>query len=148
MKWIFAAVCFFVVTESCLLAATVPAGTTLSVRTGHQISSHTRAGKHFKGTLAENVVVNGKIVLDANTPVVGVIEASRANARRSSDLTLDLTSIAVHGNSIPVKTTGGFQPEVPVKSSRQARYGFSVGETYFPPGTKLEFRLAQPLQFN
>jgi hypothetical protein len=130
-------------------AATIPSGTTLAVRTIGAISSHARQGGTFQAALDRDVVVNGQVVLSAGTPCSGVIEASRASrsSTSSSPLSLDLTGISVQGQSVPVKTTGGVQPNVRAKTTRQARGGSSAGETTFAPGTKMEFRLAQPLNF-
>jgi hypothetical protein len=138
--------CVWAATPSSSLAATVPAGTTLSVKTVGAISSHTRAGGVFTATLDRAVGTNGKILLPAGTQIAGIVEASRGNPTRSAPLTLNLTSVSVDGKTIPIKTTGEFQPQAQAKTTRQSRGGFSVGKSTFPAGTKLEFRLAQPLQ--
>jgi hypothetical protein len=64
-------------------AATVPAGTTLVVRTLDTIHSNDRVGRTFKAELDQSVVANGKAVLPKGTKVVGKIEASQANPRNS-----------------------------------------------------------------
>ncbi len=130
------------------LSATIPAGTTLTVRTMYAISSHEKVGRTFVAQLDQNVTINGSVALRAGTQFAGKVEASRGRSTtRSSPLTLNLTGVSVSGRIVPVKTTGGFQPEVKAKTAKQSRGGFSVGETTFPPGTKLEFRLAKPLIF-
>jgi hypothetical protein len=48
-------------------AATIPAGTTLLVRTNQTISSNDPVGKTFSAQLANDVVVAGKVVLRAGT---------------------------------------------------------------------------------
>ncbi len=132
--------------QTSLLAATVPAGTPIVVRTGGAISSHAKPGKSFTGTLDQNVVVQGKTVLRAGAHVSGVIEASRGSRSSTSSepLTLDLTAVTANGRMVPIKTTGSVQPK-PAKTTRQSRGGFSFGESTFPAGTRLEFHLAQPL---
>ena len=130
---------------SSLSAATVPAGTAIMAQTVDAISSHARAGRIFAAKLAQSVVVNGNVLIPAGTQLFGVIEASRANVHRSGALTLNLTSISVNGKRVPIKTTGGFQPQAGTKTARQSRRGISVGEWTFPPGTRIEFRLAEPL---
>jgi hypothetical protein len=137
--------CVWVATQSSS-GATVPAGTTLVVRTVNAISSHAKAGRTFAAKLDQDVAVKGNVLLRAGTQVAGVIEASRGGrSSTSSALTLNLTSVSVNGRVMSIKTTGGFQPQVQAKTARQSRGSFTVGETTFPPGTKLEFRLAESL---
>jgi hypothetical protein len=130
---------------SASFAATVPAGTTLVVRTMDAISSHDRVGRTFATQLDQNVAVNGKVLLPAGTKVFGRIETSRGNPHRSNPLTVNLTSISSGGRTVPIKTDGAFQPEAKSKTARQSRAGVSVGSFTLPPGTKMDFRLAQPL---
>ena len=143
-------ICAGAATQSSLLAATIPAGTPLIVRTAGGISSHATPGRAFTATLDRDVVINGDVVLRAGTPVSGIIESSRGSrSTTSSDpLTLDLTGVSSNGRIVPVKTSGGVQPHNQVKTTRSSRGGFTVGEKIFPAGTRLEFRLAQPLRFN
>jgi hypothetical protein len=133
-------------TQASLLAATVPAGTPINVRTTGAISSHATPGKTFTAKLDQDVVINGDIVLRAGTPVSGIIASSRGSRSTTSSqpLTLNLTAVAANGRMVPIKTTGGMQPHA-AKKTRQSRGGFSYGENIFPAGTRLEFRLAQPL---
>jgi hypothetical protein len=139
-------VCGGAATESSLLAATVPAGTPLIVRTGGAISSHATPGRTFTAKLDQDVVINGNVVLRAGAPVSGVIASSRGSRSTTSSqpLTLNLTAVAANGRMVPIKTTGGMQPKA-AKTTRQSRGGFSYGESIFPAGTRLGFRLAQPL---
>jgi hypothetical protein len=127
------------------LAATIPAGTALVVRTLNTIHSTDRVGRTFTAQLAQDVAVNGKAVLRAGTKVFGRIEASQANPRASQPLTLNLTGVSVNGRTIPVKTVTGFQLENTAKVGRARARGISVGPFVAPHGTKLEFRLAQPV---
>jgi hypothetical protein len=126
-------------------AATIPAGTALVLRTTGAISSHAKAGGTFAAKLDQDVVVQGSVVLKVGTLASGVIEASRGNVHRSMPLTLNLTSVSVSGKKIPVKTTAGFEPAAQSKGTRQVRGGFSVGESTYPAGTRIEFRLAHPV---
>ena len=124
---------------------TIPAGTPLIARTLGIISSHAKPGGVFMAKLEHNVVVNGKAVLPAGTRVVGVVEASRGDRFRTSPLILDLTGISINGKTVPIATNGGFAPQVKAKTARRARAGFSVGETNFPAGTRIEFHLKKPV---
>ncbi len=125
-------------------AATIPAGTTLVVRTVDAISSHEKVGRTFNAQLDQDVAVNGKTALRAGTKVLGRIEASRGNRRVSNPLTVNLTSVSVDGRTIPIKTVSGFQPGAKPLTARQAAAGISVGSYVVQPGTKMEFHLAQP----
>jgi hypothetical protein len=126
-------------------AATIPAGTTLVVRTLNTIHSTDRVGRTFTAQLDQDVAVNGKAVLRAGTKFHGKIEASQSNPRNSQPLTLNLTGVSVNGRTIPVKTVSGFQVQhVSMHGAARAR-GISVGPFLAPHGTRLEFRLAQPV---
>jgi hypothetical protein len=126
-------------------AATIPAGTTLVVRTLDTIHSTDRVGRTFTAELDQDVAVNGKAVLRAGTKVFGRIEASQANPRQSGPLTLNLTGVSVNGRTVPIKTVSGFQLENKAKTGRAKLRGISVGPYVAPHGTKMEFRLAEPL---
>ena len=126
-------------------AASIPAGTTLVVRTLNTIHSNDRVGRTFTAQLDQGVVVNGKVALQAGTKFHGKIEASQANPRNSQPLTLNLTDVSVNGRTIPIKTVSGFQLENIAKVGRAKARGISVGSFVAPHGTKMEFRLAQPL---
>jgi hypothetical protein len=125
-------------------AATIPAGTTLIVRTLNSIHSTDRVGRTFNAQLDQDVAVNGRAVLRAGTKVSGRIEASQANPRNSQPLTLNLTGISVNGRTIPIKTVSGFELQH-IPRGRAATRGISVGPFVAPHGTKMEFRLAQPI---
>jgi hypothetical protein len=125
------------------VAATIPTGTTLVVRTLDTIQSTDRVGRTFTAQLDQDVAVNGKVVLPKGTKVVGKIEASQANPRNSQPLTLNITDLMVSGQKLPIKTSGGFVIENKAKLGRAKARGISVGPFVAPHGTKLEFRLAQ-----
>src|SRR5215475_16212525 len=98
---------------SSLSAATIPAGTSLTVRTTSQISERDPVGRTFTGQLGQDVVVNGTTVLRAGTAVTGRITASRASSRPgrgSAPLSVALTSIKANGSTVAVKTAS-VQPQ-------------------------------------
>jgi hypothetical protein len=128
-----------------LSAATVPAGTTLVVRTGATISSRDRVGRTFVTQLDQNVAVQGKTLLPAGTKVLARVETSQADSRRPDPLSVNLTSISIGGQTVPIKTDGAFQLEAKPRTAQQMRRGVSVGSFTVPSGTKMQFRLAQPL---
>jgi len=130
-----------------LSAATVPAGTTLVVRTGVTISSRDRVGRTVVTQLDQNVAVQGKTLLPAGTKVLARVETSKADSRRPDPLSVNLTSISIGGQTVPIKTDGAFQLEAKPRTARQMRTGVSVGSFTVPSGTKMQFRLAQPLNW-
>jgi hypothetical protein len=77
-------------------ASTIPAGTHVTVRLTSGISSRTaQAGQSFEGTLATDVVVNGKTVAQAGAPVRGKVTHVKPSGRLHApgQLTLRLTSV-------------------------------------------------------
>jgi hypothetical protein len=129
---------------SSLSAATIPAGTTLTVSTVSLVSSQTVVGRSFEAKLAQNVSVKGNVVLKAGTKVFGKITSSRANPRKSGPLVVELSSIELNGHRVPVKTND-IQPAGPPQTARQAHYGHTAGTTVVNPGTRMQFQLLQPL---
>ncbi len=127
-------------------AATIPAGTTLSVSTASSISSQDPVGRTFAAQLDQDVAVKGNVLLKAGTKAFGKIKSSRANPRKSEPLTLELTSISVNGRNVAVRTHS-VQPGSPPRTGRQARYGFTAGTLTVTPGTKMQFQLAQAATF-
>jgi len=138
-------VCVWAATQSSSLAATVPGGTTLVVRTVHSISSHQRVGRTVNFTLDQDVLINGKVVLQAGTPATGVVETAVGDFRKSNALTVNLTAVSVNGGTASVKTTGAYEPQT--ASTQKTRSGATVylRDYIFPHNTRMDFRLAQPL---
>ena len=134
------------VAASSLNAATIPAGTTLTVSTVSSISSQDPVGRTFAAQIDHDVAVKGTVLLKAGTKVFGKIKSSRANPRKSEPLTLELTSISVNGRNVAVKTNS-FQPGSSPRTARQARYGHTAGTLVVSPGTKMQFQLVQAATF-
>jgi hypothetical protein len=129
-----------------LNAATIPAGTTLNVKTASSISSQDPAGRSFAAQLDQDVTVKGQAVLKAKTQTFGKIKSSRSNPRKSEPLTLELTAISVNGRNVSVKTNT-VQPGSPTRTAQQARHGFTAGTLVVSPGTKMQFQLARAVSF-
>ena len=140
---VFIAICCACFAAASLNAATIPAGTTLTVSTVSLISSQTVVGRSFEAKIAQNVSVKGNLVLKAGTKAFGKITSSRANPRKSGPLAVELAWIDVNGRRIPVKTSS-IEPHGPPQTARQARYGHTAGTTVVNPGTTLQFQLLQP----
>src|SRR5215470_19825854 len=123
-------------------AATIPAGTVLTVSTVSLVTSQSIVGRSFEAKLAQDVSVKGNVVLKAGTKVFGKIASSRANPRKSGPLSLELASIEVNGRRVPVKTNS-MEPHGPPQTARQAQYGHTAGTTVVNPGTRMQFQLLQ-----
>src|SRR6266478_7734886 len=128
----------------CLNAATIPAGTTLTVSTVSLITSQDAVRSSFEAKIAQDVSVKGNVVLKAGTKAFGKVTSSRANPRKSGPLTVELASIDVNGRRIPVKTSS-VQPAGPPQTARQAHYGHTAGTTVVNPGSRMQFQLLQPV---
>lgn len=88
-------------------AQTIPAGTSLTVRLGSQISSGTaKAGDRFDATLARSLVVDGKTLAKAGAPVRGKVTSAQSSGRLHApgQLALRLTSVQVNGKMVPIST--------------------------------------------
>jgi ABC-type thiamine transport system substrate-binding protein len=139
---IIAVIAIACVAASFVNAAKLPAGTTITVSAVSSFSSKTPPGRSFEGKLAQDVSVNGRVVLKAGSKAFGKIASSRHNPRRNEPLTVELTSISVNGRNASVKTNA-FQPGHPATTGRQSRYGYTAGTLLITPGTLMQFQLLQ-----
>jgi len=88
-------------------AVGLPAGKLVRVLLGQTISSGTaRSGSAWEGTLASDLVENGKVLARKGAPVRGRIVEAKESGRLSSPgvLKLQLTSIQINGRQTPVHT--------------------------------------------
>ncbi len=127
-----------------LKAATIPAGTTLTVTTVSQFSSRAAVGKTFEAKLAQDVSSKGQVLLKTGSKVFGKVASSRSNPRKNDPLTVELTSVSVNGRNVAVKTNA-FQPGSSPVTGRQAQYGHTAGTLLINPGTLMQFQLLQPV---
>ena len=125
-------------------AATLPAGTTITVSTVSAFSSKTVVGRTFEAKLAQDVSAKGHVLMKAGSKVFGKIASSRYNPRKNNPLTVELTSVSVNGRNVAVKTNT-FQPGTPPVTGRQAQYGHTAGTLMITPGTLMQFQLIQPV---
>lgn len=132
------------VAASSVNAATIPAGTTMTVSTVSLITSQDAVGSSFEAKIAQNVSVKGTVLLKAGTKAFGKVRSSRRNPHRSGPLTVELTSVSVNGRNVAVKTNS-VEPHGPPQTARQARYGHTAGTTVVNPQTSLQFQLLQPV---
>ena len=132
------------VAASSLNAATIPAGTALTITTVSLITSKDVVGRSFEAKIAQDVSIKGNVLLKAGTKAFGKIKSSRYNPRKNEPLTVELTSVSVNGRNVAVKTNS-VEPASPPQTARQARYGHTAGTTVVNPGTKMQFQLAAPV---
>jgi hypothetical protein len=88
-------------------AQTIPAGTRVEVRVGSTISSGSaRSGQAFDGTVARDVVVDGRTVAKTGDPVRGTVTSAKSSGRLHAPgiLTLRLTQVA--GQSVHTSSVG------------------------------------------
>jgi hypothetical protein len=160
---------------SCVSAATIPAGTTLVVRTTDAISSSDQVGKKFAGKLDTSLVVKGNVVVTAGSKVYGRVDNSQSAGRAfgRSQLSISLTNISVHGRLVAIVTKKSLHSATPSgpKTARGAGAGALIGAAFdgrsgaakgaaigatasllrpgqtvvVPQGTLLDFQLASPV---
>ena len=133
-------------TMQAALAVTIPAGTTLVVRTLQGISSGDMAGTGIRMQLANDIVVKGTVALSAGTKISGRVESSKRGLTRDQKLTVNITDAQVHGGNVTIKTTGPVELQNPYARTTQRGVTVSKYSYQVPAGTKVQFRLAQPLQ--
>jgi hypothetical protein len=127
-------------------AATIPAGTALTVRTTSQISERDPVGRTFTAQVDQNVVVNGATVLRAETNVTGRIWASRSSSRPggSAPLNVALTSISVNGRSVAIETGNvQLQGATTAQTAQMRSRGVTAGNVLVTPGTRMQFQLTR-----
>ena len=82
-------------------AQNVPAGTPITVRLEERLSTgHVQRGTHWNGTVARPVVVRGRTVIAAGSPVDGVVTSS-AEGTHHSKAHMSLAIRSVGGRSMP-----------------------------------------------
>jgi hypothetical protein len=151
---------------------TLPSGTMLLVRMMDSVSSKSRPGSTFTTKLEYDLVVDGKVALKGGTVIYGKVQQSQQAGRALGRSVLDvrLTSVVPSGSPVPIATSNF--AEAGAASIRKAAGGAAVGAAIggiagdagkgaaigatasllkrgqtvtIPPGTLLEFNLAQPL---
>lgn len=84
---VIAAICACVASSS-VDAATIPAGTTITVSTVSLITSQSAVGSTFEAKIAQNVSAKGDILLKAGGKAFGKVSSSRRNPRKSEALSV------------------------------------------------------------
>ncbi len=98
----------------------VPAGTTLTVRLGEDLSSRTsEAGQTFAATLDRDIVVGGQTVIAAGASVTGKVVFARPVGALAGEANLQIKVVAVNVNdaNLPVSTAPrSFGPKIKGKN--------------------------------
>lgn len=82
-------------------AATIPAGTHVTVRLGSSISSGSaHAGQTWQGTLAKSVIVNGATVAKAGEEVTGKVTSAKSSGRLHAPGQLSLRLTSINGQAV------------------------------------------------
>ena len=85
----------------------IPAGTTISVRTIDGIdSTRNRVGDRFQASLDEPLTVDGNVIVPKGADVYGRLTDSKTSGTFAgrSELRLELTGIVVNGQTVPIVT--------------------------------------------
>src|SRR5271156_142970 len=85
----------------------VASGTTLTVRVGQALSSKTsQTGQTFLATLAQPVSVGGMRAIPSGATLSGTVVTAKAKGKikGEGELTLQLTSVTVKGQTYPIQT--------------------------------------------
>lgn len=156
---------------------TVPAGTVLLVRSVDTLDSKTsNTGQRFTVTLEADLVADGKVVAPRGAQAYGMLTHAKSGGRvvGKSELTVELTSILIKDQSVPIvtETVESATPKSETrKSARNVGLGAAVGaivdggdgaatgalvglgasaltkgkQVQIPAGSVLQFRLLAPL---
>ena len=102
---------------------TIPAGTTISVRTIDAIdSAKNHVGDRFEASLEEPLIVDGNVVAPKGADVYGRLEESKETGTFTgkSELKLALTGIVVDGKTVPL-VTGNYEQTGKSKGASTAK---------------------------
>ena len=120
---------------------TVPAGTSMMIKTGNEVSSKDKPGRKFSATLEANLLAGDEVVAKAGTQVYGQVVKSGTVGRgivvQHSDLVLGLTDINIEGTMYPIQTGSFSEKSTGILLQRRS--------VVVPAGSLLEFKLTQPL---
>jgi hypothetical protein len=93
-------------------AEEIPAGTKISVRVGSELNSgKATVGQEWQGSLARDLVINGKTVASKGSTVRGKVTAAKSSGRLHApgELSVRLTSVETRHGAVPVKTSSIFR---------------------------------------
>src|SRR5690242_14941199 len=101
----FVVVCMLALTLTA--SAAIPVGTKVTVRLGQAISSETaHTGDTWAGTLANDLVVDGKTVARAGDPVKGKVTYAKSSGRLKTPGQVTIRLTEVNGTSVTSSSAG------------------------------------------
>ena len=101
----------------------VPAGTTITVRTGQALGSKTsQTGQSFTATLVNPVSVGGSVAIPASSPASGTVvnATAKGKVKGAGELDLALTGISIQGKSYAI-ATNTLEKTIKGKGTRTAK---------------------------
>jgi len=120
---------------------TIPAGTSMMVKTANEVSSKDKPGRKFSATLEANLLAGDEVVAKAGSQVYGQVVGSKQVGRgivaSHASLELSLTDINIEGTMYPIQTGSFSEDATGVILKRRS--------VVIPAGSLLEFKLTQPL---
>lgn len=144
----------------------VPAGTAVMIRLEQSVNSKTAANEKVKATVAQDVVIHGKVLIPRGSPAAVYVTESAASGQSSTPakLLLRLDAVTVGGRAYPVSANLAGDDGKPQQKSGDSIAGAAgtsggvVGaaadkpaaadkkDITFEPATVLNFRLKTSLR--
>lgn len=108
---------------------TIPAGTTLLVRSVDMLDSKTsNTGQRFTVTLEADLVAGGKVIAARGSQAYGMLTNAKSGGRvvGKSELAVELTSILINGQAVPI-VTESVESAAPKSETRKTARNVAVG---------------------
>jgi hypothetical protein len=126
----------------------LPAGTLLTVRLhGSLVAAKAHAGDSFTAVVADPLLVDGNVLVDRGTAVIGRVESAKLETKGNPPLgyvQLTLDGITLSGRSIMLHTTSLF-----ARAAAERSRGFwNPASVQLKNGRRLTFRLVAPVAFD
>jgi hypothetical protein len=93
-------------------AQEIPAGTKISVRVGSELNSgKATVGQEWQGSLARDLVVNGRTIASKGATVRGKVTLANSSGRLHApgELSVRLSSVDTNRGTVPVKTSAVYR---------------------------------------
>jgi hypothetical protein len=124
------------------------AGTLLTVRLSNSLSAaEAHAGDSFTAIVADPLLVEGDVLVDRGTPVIGRIESAKLETTSNPPLgylRLTLNGITLSGRSVTLHTTSLF-----ARATQESSTGsLNPARIQLKNGRRLTFRLTSPVALN
>lgn len=137
----------------------VPAGTAIMIRLDQSVNSKSAANEKVKASVAQDVVIHGKVLIPRGSPAAVYVTESAASGQSSTPrkLLLRLDAVTVGGRAYPVSATlAGDDGKPHEVTAVEGTSGGAAGadpagatdkkDISFEPATALSFRLKSRLR--